>query len=225
MNKSALNRILAFVLFSLSIVSAKAQKQLSEGVVSYAISIDSDKDNSLASGLDGATLDLYVKPNVSRTEMTSKLGTETTVYDTRNNKGFILKEYSGQKLMITVTRENWLQKNNWNDQIKFTIENEVKEIAGYQCRKATGKNPDGKEFTVYFTPDVVLSNTTYNNSFAQLPGLPVQYELKSGNLKFKYTLSKISFDPVVSSKFDAPKSGFRMMTYEENQQLKKVEKK
>ena len=157
--------------------------------------------------------------------MTSKLGTESTVFDNRTNKGYILKEYSGQKLMITVNRENWLQKNQWNDEIRFTIDNELKEIAGYQCKKATGKNSEGKEFTVYFTPDITLANTTYNNSFAQLPGLPVQYELKSGNLKFKYTLNKIDFDPVSALKFEAPKTGFRIMTYEENQQLKKVEKK
>jgi len=209
----------------LSFMIVQAQKQLSEGTVSYTISIDSDKEPALASGLDGATLSLFLKPSVSRTDMSSKLGTETTVYDTRNNKGFILKEYSGQKLMITVNKENWLQKNQWNDDITFTIDDQLRDIAGYQCKKATGKNAEGKEFVVYFTPEISVVNSTYNNSFAQLPGLPVQYELKSGNLRFKYTLTKISYDPVSAVKFEAPRTGFRIMTYEENQQLKKAEKK
>jgi len=194
-------------------------------VISYDISIDSHNEPALASGLNGATLNIFLKPSVSRTEMVSKLGTESTVFDSRTNKGYILKEYSGQKLMITLTKDNWLQKNRINDEIKFIIDNDLKEIAGYQCKKATGKNPEGKEFTVYFAPDITVSNTTYNNSFSQLPGLPVQYELKSGNMKFKYTLSKISYDPVAVAKFEAPRSGFRIMTYEENQQLKKAEKK
>ena len=61
------------------------------------------------------------------------------------------------------------------------------------------------------------------HTFRNLPGLPVQYEIESGKMKFKYTLSKINFDPVPVSKFDFPKSGYRVMTYEENQKLQKGE--
>jgi len=219
-------KFITTLLILMTTLTTVAQKQLLEGAVTYDISIESNKtETTLANGLNGAVLTLYVKPTVSRTEMSSSLGTETTVFDNKAGKGFILKEYSGQKLMITTTRENWMQKNQWNDNMKFTIDNDLKEIAGYQCKKASGLTPDGKEFIVYFTPDVVIGNQYYNNSFAQLPGLPVQYELRSGNLRFKYTLSKIAFDPVPSVKFDAPKTGFRVMTYEENQQLKKAERK
>jgi hypothetical protein len=66
-----------------------------------------------------------------------------------------------------------------------------------------------------------MNNRSYNNAFAQLPGLPVQYEIQSGDISFKYTLSKISYDAVPFAKFDAPKTGFRVMTYEENQQLRR----
>jgi hypothetical protein len=40
-------------------------------------------------------------------------------------------------------------------------------------------------------------------------------------MKYKYTVSKINFEPVPSSKFDFPKTGYRIMTYEENQQMRK----
>jgi hypothetical protein len=96
-------------------------------------------------------------------------------------------------------------------------------IAGYTCKKATATAPDGKNYTVYFDPSVILANKTYNNAFPQLQGLPVQYELQSGNLTFKYTLSKNSADAVAINKFETPKAGYRIMTFEENQQLKKGE--
>src|SRR5688572_18878624 len=88
------------LLFSFAF-SAHAQKQFTEGTLQYDITITSSKSEApIANSLNGATLLVYLKPTTSRTEMKSTLGTESTVFDTKSNKGFILKEYSGQKLMI-----------------------------------------------------------------------------------------------------------------------------
>ena len=219
-----LKKIILVLLFFACVNNLFAQKQFSEGTLTYNISIQSSKAEApVANNLNGAELNLFVKPFQSRSEMKSSLGTETNVYDNKSDKGFILKEYSGQKLMITVNKENWIQKNQWNDNVKFAVSDDLETIGGYKCKKAVGTTSDGRSFTVYFAPDIVITNKKYNNSFEQLPGLPVQYELKSGNLVFKYTLSNISYEPVSAAKFDAPKAGFRIMTYEENQQLKKGE--
>jgi GLPGLI family protein len=107
------------------------------------------------------------------------------------------------------------------ENLNFTISEGLIKVGEYMCKKATVNMNDGKIFTVYFNPDIVISNKKYNNAFAQLPGMPVQFELQSGNLNFKYSLNKLSYDAISSSKFEAPKTGFRIMTYEENQQLKK----
>jgi len=208
-----------FLLFSKSVI---AQKLLSEGSLQYDISITSSGNEApLANSLNGASLTIYLKPAFSRTEMKSTLGTETTVYDNRAGNGFILKEYSGQKLMISMNASNWVEKNKLYENLNFDIAGEIISINGYKCKKAVATLPDGKVFTVYYNPDIIISNKKFNNSFAQLPGLPVQYELQSGNLNFKYILSQISFDAVGQTKFEAPKSGYRVMTYDENQQLKK----
>lgn len=211
-----------FLFLLLITISVTAQKQLTEGVLQYNISIVSPKSETpTLNSLNGAVLSVYLKPAVSRTEMKSTLGTESTVFDTRSGTGFILKEYSGQKLMISMNADNWEQKNKAYEDLNFTITNETATIAGYQCKKATATLADGKIFTVYFDPTVVISNKKYNNAFSRLQGLPVQYEIQSGNLSFKYTLSSLTYDAVPAAKFEAPKAGFRVMTYEENQQLKK----
>lgn len=199
-----------------------AQKQLAEGVLKYNISIVSPKSETPGlNSLNGAVLSVFLKPSVSRTEMKSTLGTESTVFDSKSGNGFILKEYSGQKLMISMNAANWEQKNKSYEDLDFIISNETATIAGYQCKKATATLPDGKMMIVYFDPAVVISNKKYNNAFSKLQGLPVQYEIQSGNLSFKYTLGSLTYDVVPASKFEAPKTGFRVMTYEENQQLKK----
>ncbi len=215
--------ILLFVAFLLSI-DIFAQKIITEGTLTYNISIETTKgEKQLSSALNGAVLTLFVTATKSRTEMKNTLGEESTVFDKKTGKGFVLKEYSGQKLMITTTAENWSQKNLVNSSLIFSIDNTTTTIAGYACKKATATSADGKNYVVYFDANMDVTNKSYNNAFPQLQGMPVQYEVQSGNLVFKYTLNKVNGDVIVTNKFDAPKSGFRVMTYEENQQLKKGE--
>lgn len=196
-----------------------AQKQISEGSIEYAISISSAKDNKTLDKFNGATLKLFVRPGLSRTIMQSSLGTEATVFNSNLGKGFILKEYSGQKLLITMTKANWVQKNQWNNNLNFSVDANTVELNGYSCKKATANTPDGKTFTVYFTPSITITNTDYNNAF-KLPGLPVQYEIQSGNLTFKYSLVNVTEQRIDAALFEEPKSGYRVMTYDEGQQMK-----
>ena len=201
-----------------------AQKQLTDATIVYNLAIETrNGEKQLSNGLNGAVLTLFLSKDKSKTEMVSVPGTETNVYDAKAGKGFILKEFSAQKLMITTSAENWAQKNQNIKKQVFTTDESSTTIAGYKCKKAVTTNADGKNYTVYYDPTVTMANKSYNNAFPQIVGLPVQFELSSGNLVFKYTLSTYTTDVIPAAKFDAPKSGFRVMTYEENQQLKKGE--
>lgn len=193
-----------------------AQKTISEGTLVYNISIQtSGKEPTIADMLDGATTTIYIKGGQSRSELVSGLGSDITIYDSRNGSGVILKDYSGQKLMITLTQNDWDSKNNKYQDITYEITNETLEIAGYNCKKAIAKLKDGSAFVVYYTPELNIADKDYEYRFKTLQGLAMQYEWQSGNRKFKYTLSKINFDNVPASKFEIPKSGYRVMTYAE----------
>ena len=199
-----------------ALVSANAQRNIAEATIVYDMAIETG-NNTLA----GATTTVYLKGNNSRTDMASSLGKEITIYNSKTNNAVILKEFSGQKLMITLTKENWIAKNKMYSNIKFELTGESKTIGSYNTKKAIAKMADGKTFEVYYTPELVPSNKEYDLTFSNLPGLAVQYEIESGKMKFKYTLAKINYDPVQVSLFDFPTSGYRTMTYEENQNLKK----
>ena len=206
------------LLFSAGVFS---QKQLNDASFTYNISVVSEGNNQAAKAFEGASLTVYLKGTQSRTEMVNALGTESSIFDTKSGKGAILKEYSGQKLMITLTRENWAQKNQYFQQLSFTLTGEEKTINGFACKKATALGADGNQLVVYYSTEMQVGNKQYNNAFANLPGLPVQYELQSGNLTVTYTLKNVNNDPVPSARFELPKSGYRTITYEETQQLRK----
>src|SRR6218665_2679466 len=132
-------------------MSSRMQKPFTEGLLHYDISIVSAKNEpTTINTLNGAELTVYLTPDMSRSEMKSSLGTESTVYNNKTRSGFILKEYSGQKLMITMTEANWDQKNKASENLSFTGSNEVVTIGNYSCKKATATMADGKLFTVYY---------------------------------------------------------------------------
>ena len=221
--KSMMIRTTASILIATATFAATAQQTLNEGTLTYKISSNSvDPNSTLARSLEGATFTVYLKGTQSRTDMVSTLGSESNFFDSKTGKGVILKQYSGQKLMITLTAANFAEKNKATKNLQFKVSDQQTKLAGFDCKKAIGESSSGKSLEVYYTPQVKLSNKQYDNALPQLDGLPVQYELQSGKLIFTYTLSNVSYDPVPASKFDVPKAGFRVLTFEERQQLKSV---
>jgi len=206
--------IAAFILLT---SASFGQKILSEGTVVYDVSVQTGSNQpQMADMFDGASATLFLKGGLSRSEMKSALGSSVTIHDNKSGQAFVLREYGTQKLLIKMTRDNWNDKNKKYDGITFTKTNETKVIAGYNCTKAVAQLKDGSSFTVYYTEDIKTENTDYDAQFKTLPGLPLEYESVVGNLKVKYTASKISFDPVPVQKFEMPKGGYRELTYEES---------
>lgn len=203
-------------LLSIAATTLYAQKTISEGTLVYNIVIQTgEAEPKMADALDGAVTTLSIKGTQTRTDMVSALGSETTIHDAKTGTATILKEYSGQKLMYSLTADNWKSKNKKYDGIVFENTNDTAVIAGYNCIKAIAKLKDGSSFWVYYTKDLVILNKDYDQTFKNLPGLALQYEYESGKLKFKYTVDKIDLSPVSSAKFDIPKSGYRLMEYSE----------
>lgn len=205
------------ILALLTSIGVSAQKKLTEATISYDIVINTN--NAAPQGadlLDGATSVIYLKGNSSRSEMISSLGTQSTIIDGKTGKVTILKDYGDQKYLITMTPQNWKTSNKKYEGITFTYEDEFKTIAGYNCQKATGKLTDGTTFTVFFTKDLLPVNKDFQYLNKNLPGLAMQYEAVMGKVKVTYTVSSISFNLVPAAKFDLPKTGYRVMTYEES---------
>ncbi|MGK2863450.1 MAG: hypothetical protein ACSLE0_16075 [Chitinophagaceae bacterium] len=211
--------IIAIVVLFFLIISSDdllAQKKLTEATISYDIIINTNNTTpQVADLLDGAVNIIYLKGNSSRSEMISSLGTQSTIVDGKTGNVTVLKDYGEQKYMIKMTPADWKISNKKYEGSTFTYENEFKTIAGYNSQKATGKLLDGTTFTVYFTKDLVPVNKDFQYLNKELPGLAMQYEAVLGKQKVTYTVSNISFNLVPAAKFDLPKTGYRVMTYEE----------
>lgn len=212
--------LLFSVLFAAFAVTALGQRKVAEMTLVYdAVVSTGSADPKLADAFDGATTTVYISGPLSRSEMVSALFTSTTIHDAKTGTAVVLREVSGQKLLIRLTPADWTDKNRRYNGISFTNTDETKVIAGYNTTKAIAKTADGSTFTVYYTRDIVPENKEYDYQFRSLPGLPLEYELVRGNLRIKYTVSQINLNPVPASRFDIPKTGYREMTYQESKKM------
>lgn len=215
-----MKKISLAIVCTLMILCVFAQKTISEATIVYKIDIESLQKQSTSNSLTGSTFTVYLKGIFSRTDMISSLGSEKTIYDGKTGSAVILKEYSGQKLMITMKKEDWAVRIKKSSEINFEFSNDSKSINGYKCKKATAKLENGSVVTVFYATDLQTVNKDYSTTFNNLPGLPLEYEFLTSKLKFTYTLDKFDLNTVPANKFEFPKSGYRVMTYEENKSEK-----
>lgn len=210
-------KIITFFVLLFGATHLVAQKAITEATISYNIVISNSNPNpQIADMLDGATSVVYLKGPSSRSEMISSLGTQSTIIDGKTNSVVVLKDYGEQKYMITMTPQDWKESNKKYEGVTFTFTEEYKTIAGYKCQKAVGKLADGNTFSVFFTKDLLPQNKDFQYLNRNLPGLALQYEASFGKLMVTYTVSNINFNPVPVAKFDIPKTGYRVMSYEES---------
>lgn len=99
---------------------------------------------------------------------------------------------------------------------QFKDANETKKIAGYNCKKAIAKLPDGSTFEVYYTADLIPENKQYNRRFVNLKGMPLQFEILNKNgLKMTMEAVSVELNAIPGSYFDAPKTGYKEISRDE----------
>ena len=76
-----------------------------------------------------------------------------------------------------------LYYSNFLDQIRWEIQADAKEIAGYQVQKATTSFA-GRDYIAWFTPEIPLSDGPYK--FAGLPGLILELQDSEAEYVFEF---------------------------------------
>jgi len=218
-----LKAIYSLLIGLLVFAQLQAQRKLTEATISYDITITTSAVKpKAADAVDGSVSVIYLKANSSRTEMITPLGNQHTIIDGNTGNVTVLREWGAQKYMITMTPKNWKEYNQKYENITFVYFEEYKTIAGYKCQKAVGSLNDSAKttFTVFFTKELVPSNNDFQYLNRGLPGLAMEYGVVKGGDVHTYIVNNINFDPIPAAKFEIPKSGYRVLTYEETKSNK-----
>lgn len=211
------NKVATFLILSILLtVQGFSQKLLSDGSVLYNVSVINGKDQpGIAEAFDGATLLVAMKGTQVRTDLKSNIRVVSVFYNSKDETAVILKESGTEKYMINLTSAQWDTYNRKYAGIKFNYTDDSKVIAGYNCKKATGTLKDGSSIAVYYAPEIKPLSTGYEYAFKDLPGLPLEYEITTGNFSVRYLAANVQLVPVNASRFDLPKSGYKLLDYKQ----------
>ena len=197
-----------------------AQKTANEATIQYIISKLSNSSGNSNKGVQQGTMTIYVKGDLCKAELQNNLGTEISFYDAKKKEGVILKEYSGQKLMIQLTEQNWNQHNQLFHNLSFTFDGTNKQINQVVCKKATATTSDGQTIIAYVSVEKDITNKDYPIAFPKLIGIPYEIKKNIANVVFQYELQNINFESVPSNTFEIPKTGYRVISYDEAMKIK-----
>lgn len=210
------NLLILSVLLILSFTSTAQQKQrvLAECTVNYSVNTDDIKglDNSIIETFKSTNKTVYIKGNQSRVDLISTAFAQSVIYNKKTGEAVILREIGGNKFLTKLNNTAWSKSNSRFENAKLTLLDETKIILGYECKKAVLTLADSTMLNLYYTIGFTPSVNEFEYQFKNVPGFVLEYEAqdKSG-IKVRYLATKINLNPVSSSKFDIPTSGYRLL--------------
>lgn len=195
-----------------------AQRTVSDASITYKVEMPPEQ-LQMEAMLAGSSMVQYIRGNHSRIDMNFNVVNYIYIINIREETVVTLMDNHGDKYLIRSDKKAYQADMKKYEATQFTDQKEIREIAGYKCRKAIGKMEDGTTFEVFYTIDLVPENREYNRRFVNLKGIPLEYEivLRAGS-KMRVIATKVDLSPVPASVFDLPR-GYKEITAEE---LKKI---
>ncbi len=208
--------ILSFILSVTVFQVLYTQKIISEARVEYTIKVSvgegsaiSEKDITGAFG--GALQVVWFKGNMVKTEFTSANRSQHTIFNAGTGEAVVYREAGSERYMWNLDATQWKTAHKKYAGAMVTELSETKEIAGFLCKKAYIQLSDSTLISVYFNAQLQPIAKGYDPMFEKLAGFPVMYEWVIGGTLVSYTLSSIQNIPVSASRFESPKSGYKII--------------
>ncbi|MBU1012907.1 MAG: DUF4412 domain-containing protein [Bacteroidetes bacterium] len=221
--KKIFQTLLLFILAISASFTGNAQKGFA-GHILYQIDYDGLGENAAMKSMLPSEMKFILKNNKSRSELKTGMGNQITIFDSESKTIVNLLNIMGQKVAIKKSLgEIELERTKYSN-LRVSISDETKNIAGYNCKKAlievNAEDFGGlTTFTVFYTEE--LGNTGINYSdplFNKINGVMLQYEVSTRGLLMKFSASEVKTEDVPDSAFAIP-SDYKEMTQDE---LKKM---
>ncbi len=180
-----------------------AQKKVKkEGVVKYKVT-DIDSKDMQAQMMKGSTVEAHISEDKTFSTM-SMMGGMVTIKsyeDKKEGELVTLMNMMAKKMKIHLTAEDIKKREAENGakdmSVEYTYDKSVnKEIAGYNCYQATGKDANGSEMILYITEKIDLNPGKLSNQagidYKNLDGFPLEYTIKRNGLSMTFTAQNVS---------------------------------
>lgn len=201
------------ILFSLNCTYAQS---MSAGKVIYAISYPESTLDEQTLAMMPSEATMYFNNDKTRMEMQMGMGMNmVTLADNKSKTATVLMDMMGNKTAMTMTEDdiNKEAKNAGEYEIKQT--DETKTIAGYLCKKAVVTLKDKNSFNVWYTDQIRVKNSNWNNQFKNIDGFLMEFRMdQNTGLSMQMTAKKITDEKPGDEMFVVPE-GYKKMTKDE----------
>lgn len=211
MKKQILTTLVLFTVVFTSLQELKAQ--IKEGAITYTMSIDGLPPEQAAM-MEGMEMKMTFKNGKSRSEMNSAFMNSVTVTDEKG-EFVVLMDGMGQKNYYkgNSKEKEAKKKKKESNEPKITYTEEKKQVAGYECKKAIvetkEKEGETSSSVVWYTEKIApIENSSRSMQFKGLKGVPLEFEMSQGPMKFKIVATKISDSPVPDTQFSVSTEGY-----------------
>lgn len=192
------------VVLLLSGVFISLSAQDFEGVVTFKISlVNPPQEMKDMQGMLPETMDYVLKGNKTRMEMEMMGGSLVTIMNTDTKSSDVLMDMMGQKLHTQSTMDDFEKGLDMTD-VKVHS-NDTKNIAGYSCKKITGKSADGYPVEIYYT-DAIRAGA-FNEmlkKLANVSGLPLEFTVNNQGMKMLLSATKVKSQDISDDLFEVP---------------------
>jgi len=205
--------LVCFVVFS---GHAQAGGDEFNGIIVYNISYgDTDIDPQMIAMMP-KTMKMKIKGKNSRTEISMGMGSTIVVFNDETKSGFTLMDMMGQKYAMEMTAEELEQNIEKEPDMNVEVTDEIKEIAGYTCKKAIVKSneagAENLEMIVYFTDGLGSGMLNYNNPlFKDVKGVMMEYSMKENDMNMTFSAISVTKKKIGDEEFEIPE-GYNVMS-------------
>lgn len=189
-----------------------------EGVISYKITFPDSKFTEAQLGMFPKLVVVSIKGTKSRTEINSSMGNQVSITDYADKTKIGLFDIMGQKYAVKSTAEEIEKENAKQSNVKVTLSDETKEIAGYKCKKATvTSEEDGvkNSYEVFYTNELGGKGTNFDNAlYKDIDGVLMEFIMKAPQFSMKFTASSVEKKSISAKDFEIP-ADYKLTTEEE----------
>jgi len=179
-----------------------------EGVITFKITYPGTKltENQLA--LFPKALTVMIKGGKSRTDILTGGGSRVEITDHQERTKIKLLNMMGQKYALKYTADEIAKETAKEPPVKVELTNEIKNIAGFQCRNAviTVYDKSGQyNINVYYTPELGGKQANFDKGiYKDIEGVLMEFSMKTTDFMMRFTAGSVEKKAVSPKEFEIP---------------------
>ncbi|UCH14481.1 MAG: hypothetical protein JSV22_00595 [Bacteroidales bacterium] len=173
------------------------------GAIEYKITYIENELKEISPSLLPKKMKLEFSPHYSTNTIEGFMGFFKLKSHTnfRQRKCFTILEVLNKKYLFKGKKGESMCCFDENPDMKIEFTDDIKEIAGLECKRAIVSLPEkGETFDIYYTNEISIHNPNSTNPYNQIDGVLLDFQLKLAYLKMKFTAEK--FIPSKNNEID-----------------------